>query len=130
MKAVYPDHTIAPSIETIFIDGYKFDICEFIKEARAEFNVRDKSRFFLMLEDNLLPFKQPNEQRLKAFGEYGVWGESICGDKAFLKSFIKDFEKDLEAVAMWQKRAEKSPVFTSRYNDRKIAFNERCGVKI
>ena len=127
--AVYPDNTIAPSIETIFVDGYKFDICEFIKEAREEFAVSNVCRFFLTLEDELLPFRVPTTEAVNAFGEYNVWGRLLCADKAYWKSFIVDFENDLKAVFTWKERAAKSPVFTARYNERKSAFEKRWGVK-
>ena len=90
LKMIYPDYTVAPVIETIFVEGYKFEICEFIKEARKEFNVRDSSRFFLFFEDGL--FKENiYKPMISVVGGKRIWGEAICKDKAFLKKTIESF---------------------------------------
>ena len=130
MKAVYSSNEIAPVKETIFINGFKFEICEFIKEAREEFSVRDKSRFFLMLEDSFLPFMFPKSEYVKIFGVYAVWGEMMCKDLAFLKTFISDFENDIKAVETLKRRSEKSEVFSSQYKERKDKFINRWGVQL
>ena len=102
-RITYPSHTIAPVVETIFVEGYKFEICEFIKEARKEFNVRDSSRFFLYFEDSLhldnlyLPM-------VSIFGSKQIWGEAICKDKAYHIDTISRFEKKISLLKKYREK--------------------------
>ena len=113
LKMIYPNYTVAPVIETIFVEGYKFEICEFIKEARKEFNVRDSSRFFLFFEDGL--FKENiYKPMISVVGGKRIWGEAICKDKAFLKKTIESFEKKISRLKkMREKNANGAKFYTA-----------------
>ena len=113
LKMIYPDYTVAPVIETIFVEGYKFEICEFIKEARKEFNVRDSSRFFLFFEDGL--FKEDiYKPMISVVGGKRIWGEAICKDKAFLKKTIESFEKKISRLKkMREKNSNGAKFYTA-----------------
>lgn len=91
----YPDITIAPVVETIYVDGYKFEICEFIKEAFADFGIKPKCRFFLFIEDRLHNENVFNKH-ISVFGGEKIWGALICADKDFHKKTIKSFESKIE----------------------------------
>ena len=106
----YPSHTIAPVIETIFVEGYKFEICEFEKQAREEFAVRDKSRFFLYFEDSLF---QENFylQMVSIFGTKKIWGNAICKDKSFLIGIISGFENKLNNLKKYREKNAKGAKF-------------------
>lgn len=101
----YPHHTIAPSVETIFVDGYKFDICEFKGEqAQKEYGINKKSRFFLMVEDEYF-----NLETLEKGGEKlgdDIWS-IYCADKAHWKHFITEFEAKLFHIKKLKERAER-----------------------
>ena len=99
----YPDYTIAPVVETIFIEGYKFEICEFQKESRKEFGVRDKSRFFLFFEDRLLQ-EEIYLPMVSVFGSKEIWGDFICKDKAFHKDTITRFELRLNILKKYREK--------------------------
>ena len=110
MKMIYPDYTVAPVIETIFVEGYKFEICEFIKEARIEFNVRDSSRFFLFFEDGLFN-ENIYKPMISVLGSKSIWGEVICKDKAFLKSTVKSFETKISRLKKYKEKNAKGAKF-------------------
>ena len=105
-----PSHTIAPVVETIFVEGYKFEICEFIKEARKEFNVRDSSRFFLYFEDGL--FKEDiYKPMISVVGGKRIWGEAICKDKAYHMDTISRFEKKISLLKKYREKNAKGAKF-------------------
>ena len=113
MKMIYPNYTVAPVIETIFVEGYKFEICEFIKEARKEFNVRDSSRFFLFFEDGLFN-ENIYKPMISVFGSKSIWGEAICKDKAYLKKTIESFEKKISRLKkMREKNSNGAKFYTA-----------------
>ena len=106
----YPSHTIAPVAETIFVEGFKFEICEFEKQAREEFAVKDKSRFFLYFEDSLF---QENLylQMVSIFGTKKIWGNAICKDKAYHMDTIYRFEKKISLLKKYRERNAKGAKF-------------------
>ena len=109
----YPDHTIAPVIETIFVDGFKFEICEFEKQAREEFQVKDKTRHFLYFEDSLF---QENLYfpMVSILGTKKIWGNAICKDKAFLIDIISGFENKLNKLKKYRyKNANGAKFYTA-----------------
>ena len=112
-RMTYPNYTIAPVVETIFVEGYKFEICEFQKEARKEFGVKDKSRYFLYFEDSLF---QENLYlpMVYIFGSKEIWGNAICKDKAFLKSTIVSFENKISMLKKYhEKNANGAKFYTA-----------------
>lgn len=124
LKMIYPNYTVAPVIETIFVEGYKFEICEFIKEAREEFNVRDSSRFFLFFEDGL--FKENiYKPMISIVGSKRIWGEAICKDKEFLKKTIESFEKKISRLKkMREKNSNGAKFYTADLEKEiEITFN-------
>lgn len=121
MKAItYPHHTLAPVIETIFIDGFKFEICEFNTEiARKEYNVDKSKRFFLVVEDNFY-----NHNWLEQYG--AIIGDKVwrmyCSDKSVIQAIINDFEDALNSIETWSKRASK--IAEGKYNSPMVKVNE------
>ena len=112
-RMTYPDYTIAPVVDTIFIEGFKFEICEFEKQARKEFSVRDSSRYFLFFEDSLF---QENLYlpMISVFGAKEIWGNAICKDKAFLKSTIASFENKISMLKKYyEKNANGAKFYTA-----------------
>ena len=109
-RITYPDYTIAPVVETIFIEGYKFEICEFEKQAREEFAVKDKSRFFLYFEDRLF---QENLylQMVSIFGTKKIWGNAICKDKSYHIDTISRFEKKISLLKKYREKNAKGAKF-------------------
>ena len=106
----YPSHTIAPVIETIFVKGFKFEICEFEKQAREEFAVKDKSRFFLYFEDSLF---QENLYlpMVSIFGTKKIWGNAICKDKSYHIDTISRFEKKISLLKKYREKNAKGAKF-------------------
>ncbi|WP_407489178.1 hypothetical protein [Elizabethkingia anophelis] len=116
----HPHYTVAPVVDTIFIDGFQFEICEFNTEnARKEFGVSKMSRFFLMIEGNYF-----NNEALEK-GGYSI-GDDIwsiyCKDRQFINSLISDFEQKLESIDKWQKRA--SRIKEGKYNSAQITVDK------
>ena len=126
LKMIYPDYTVAPVIETIFVEGYKFEICEFEKQAREEFQVKDKTRYFLYFEDSLF---QENLYlpMVSIFGTKKIWGEAICKDKAFLKKTIESFEKKISRLKkMREKNSNGAKFYTADLEKEiEIMFNDK-----
>ena len=111
-KLTYPDYTVAPVVETIFIDGFQFEICEFKTEsARDEFGIKKTSRFFLLTDGHFFN----NEGLLNGASLIGndVWS-AYCTDRQFIKNLISEFETKLESIEKWQKRA--SIIKEGQYN--------------
>lgn len=125
-EITYPSHTIAPVVETIFVEGFKFEICEFIKEARKEFNVRDSSRFFLFFEDGLF---QENiyKPMISLVGGKRIWGEAICKDKAYHIDTISRFEKKISLLNKYRERNAKGANFYT--DDLEKELFSKLGVK-
>ena len=109
-RITYPSHTIAPVVETIFVEGYKFEICEFIKEARKEFNVRDSSRFFLFFEDSLF-LEKIYLPMVSIFGSKQIWGNAICKDRAYHMDTISRFEKKISLLKKYRERNARGAKF-------------------
>lgn len=116
----HPNYTVAPVVETIFIDGFQFEICEFNTEsARKEFGISKASRFFLMIEGNYF-----NNDSLEKGGSMigdAIWS-AYCKDRKFINDLISDFEKKLEAIEKWQERA--SRIKEGRYNTFQITVEK------
>ena len=106
----FPSHSIAPAIETIFVEGFKFEICEFEKQAREEFAVKDKSRFFLYFEDRLF---QENLYlpMVSIFGTKKIWGNAICKDKSYHIDTISRFEKKISLLKKYREKNAKGAKF-------------------
>lgn len=116
----HPHYTVAPVVETIFIDGFQFEICEFNTEsARKEFGVSKASRFFLMIEGNYFN----NESLEKGGSSIGddIWS-MYCKDRQFINNLILDFEQKLEAIEKWQERA--SRIKEGKYNSPQITVDK------
>ena len=109
-RITYPSHTIAPVVETIFVEGFKFEICEFSKDARAEFGVRDKSRYFLYFEDSL-HLENLYLPMVSVFGSKQIWGEAICKDKAYHMDTISRFEKKISLLKKYRERNARGAKF-------------------
>ena len=109
-RITYPDYTIAPVVETVFIEGYKFEICEFQKEARKEFGVRDKSRYFLYFEDSLY-LENIYLPMVSVFGSKEIWGNAICKDKAYHIDTISRFEKKISLLKKYREKNAKGAKF-------------------
>ena len=109
-KMTYPDHTVAPVVKTIFVEGFKFEICEFEKQAREEFAVKDKSRFFLYFEDSLF---QENLYlpMVSIFGTKKIWGNAICKDKSYHIDTISRFEKKISLLKKYRERNARGAKF-------------------
>ncbi|HFK5596393.1 hypothetical protein HZP35_18710 [Elizabethkingia anophelis] len=121
MKSLtYPHYTVAPVIETVFVDGFQFEICEFNTEsARKEFGISKVSRFFLMIEGNYF-----NNESLEKGGSLigdDIWS-TYCKDRQFINNLILDFEQKLEAIEKWQERA--SRIKEGNYNSFQITANK------
>ena len=126
LKMIYPDYTVAPVIETIFVEGYKFEICEFQKEARKEFAVKDKSRFFLYFEDSLF-LENIYLPMVSVFGSKGIWGNAICKDKAYHMDTISRFEKKISLLKKYrEKNANGAKFYTA---DLEQALFSKFGVQ-
>ena len=116
----YPHYTVAPVVETIFIDGFQFEICEFNTEsARKEFGVRKSSRFFLMIEGKY--FNNDSLEKGASLIGDDIWA-AYCNDRQFINNLILDFEKKLEAIKKWQERA--SRIKEGKYNSFLITVEE------
>ena len=109
-RITYPSHTIAPVVETIFVEGFKFEICEFEKQSREEFSVRDKSRYFLYFEDSLY-LENIYLPMVSIFGSKEIWGNAICKDKAFFIDIIYGFENKLNKLKKYREKNAKGAKF-------------------
>lgn len=129
----YPHNTVAPVVETIFVEGFKFEICEFKGEqAQKEFGVSKKSRFFLMVEDEYFNLETLENGGKKIGNE--IWS-IYCADKAHLKSFITEFENKLQLIERLTERALriKPGIYNSPYNqinDMKANIKKRYGINL
>lgn len=116
----HPHYTLAPVVETIFIDGFKFEICEFNTEAaRNEFGVSKASRFFLMIEGNYFN-NEGLEKGATLIGD-DIWS-GYCKGREFINNLISDFEQKLEAIEKWQERA--SRIKEGKYNSPQITVDK------
>lgn len=101
----FPGETVTPSVETIYIEGYKFDICEFNTDiARSEFKVKKAARFFLIVEDSFYNYSTL-ERGMSLIG-VDIW-ETYCASKAEINALIKDFENKIQVLKKWQERADR-----------------------
>lgn len=116
----HPHYTVAPVVETIFINGFQFEICEFNTEyARKEFCVSKSSRFFLMIEGKY--FNNDSLEKGASLIGNDIWA-AYCNDRQFINNLILDFEKKLEAIKKWQERA--SRIKEGKYNSFLITVEE------
>ena len=116
----HPHYTVAPVVETIFINGFQFEICEFNTEsARKEFGVSKSSRFFLMIEGKY--FNNDSLEKGASLIGNDIWA-AYCNDRQFINNLILDFEKKLEAIKKWQERA--SRIKEGKYNSFLITVEE------
>lgn len=110
-QLTYPHHSILNEAETIFSNGVKFQILEFIKEAQSDFNIEHKNRFFLLIDDcyyahnSLLDF---------ANLDVNLAWRRYCTDKAFLKSIISDIENVMDSINSLEEKSSK--VKEGKYN--------------
>ena len=93
----YPSATAAPSIETLFVNGFKFDICELDKSAYNM--IADKKfRFFLCCEDQIIGIDSAN----KYFEKTGdVRWDLFCFSKSDCMDRINKVQSDLETIQKW-----------------------------
>ena len=109
-RITYPSHTIAPVVETIFVEGFKFEICEFEKQSREKFSVRDKARYFLYFEDSLY-LENIYLPMVSVFGSKQIWGDAICKDKAYHMDTISRFEKKISLLKKYREKNAKGAKF-------------------
>lgn len=116
---VYPHHSILNEVETIFVNGIKFQILEFIKEAHKDFNIDKSRRFFLTIEDeyfahsSLVDFHNVNKET--------AW-RLYCNEKSFLMSIIDDISSEMDAIDRLKERA--SRVKEGKYNPFQIKIDD------
>lgn len=110
----FPHPTVCPSVETIFVDGVKFDICEFnTEDARKEFGIFDKRRrFILYVEDELfnldLILKTAEDLSLNGLDCNKVWAWT-AGAKSDMKYYINQFEESLNRLKRLEDKQIKYP---------------------
>ena len=87
---IYPSNTAAPSIETIFVNGVRFDLCEVCREGYNMLNDA-KYRFFVVVEESHIINYEGAEKWFNATGETR-WG-LFCYTKADCKKYVSQFEE-------------------------------------
>ena len=112
----HPHYTVAPVVETIFIDGFLFEICEFNTElARKEFGINKLNRYFLVIEGKYF-MNDILEEKGNLIGD-DIWSW-YCKDKQHIKVLISEFEQKLESIEKWENRALK--IKDGKYNSPQI----------
>lgn len=115
---IYPHHSIINEVEVIFINGVKFEICEFVKEAYLDFNIDKSRRFFLKVEDyfylhkNLIDFAELDANL--------AW-RRYCSDKSLLKNIITDIENIMDSIDRLKDKS--SNIKEGKYNPFDIKIN-------
>lgn len=101
---IYTSVTTAPVIDTIFVNGIKFDICEIIKECYDMLDSK-KSRFFVVVEDSFIYGENIAADYAKVTGE-SRWG-FFCKTKAECVSYINSIEKEISTYIEYTKKSKK-----------------------
>jgi hypothetical protein len=103
MSILAPHFTTTKVIDTLFVDGMKFDIREVEKCIMDEVSVNKKQRFFLCLEDKIIGF----ESSLGFFAETGEsrW-DFFCHTKQVCKDMVNEFDKMIEDRKKWSNKGD------------------------
>lgn len=106
MKAqmTYPSETVAPSIQTEFVNGVKFDICEVVKEAHNML-YNSRNRFFLCVEDTFI-YKYAGAEKFFAATGKTRW-DMFCMTKGECIDLINEYQAAYESITALYKKAEK-----------------------
>jgi len=109
----YPHETVAPSIETLFVDGIRFDICEVIPSAYDmlyDFAGKKKpsNRFFVCVEERWI-YKWDYANEMAQF--HGDTWRHFCFTKSECKSYVMDFQNAIDFINKQYERIDRSPNF-------------------
>jgi len=121
--ATYPSSTVAPSIETLFVNGIKFDICELIKEA-YDMIVDKRFRYFVCVEDNHIVQFSACEKYFQVTGETR-W-DFFCITKGECIAWVNDYQQQCDKVASYNQSLAKKPLMRQMIAPKIQAINERC----
>lgn len=128
MSLVHPHHTITNVVETLFVEGFKFEIVEFQKIAYKDFGINNsKSRFYLVVEDAVR-----NMSILKRYVE--KTGENdwsiICADKQHWVDFVHSVQDNFDTLKRYQDRNERTGKFAIDVARCKRNIFNRTGLSI
>ena len=108
----YPSADSAPSIETIFIDGHRFDICE-VQECHFDLLLpagnfkKPGGRFFVAVENDFI-VNYRHTEKLHAAGIENRW-DFFCLAKSDCKDIIKQFEEAVKSLNSMRASLDKHP---------------------
>lgn len=112
---LFPGNGSADSIETIFVDGYRFDICE-VKPDFYEYLApsgkfkQPAERFFVEVENKHI-INYAHAERLHLIGVKNRW-DIFCTGKSVVKRYITMFETYLADYKRMTELLDTNPKFT------------------
>lgn len=126
---IYPSATSAPSVETMFIEGVKFDICEVVP---GLYNMlqpglngkKPGSRFFICVEDNFICRYSASEQYFKETGQ-ARWDFFAMG-RAECRAYVLQYEESCNKVARLQESMSKRTNSVTMYQPMIDKENDLC----
>ncbi len=134
---LYPGSGSATSIETIFIDGYRFDICEVMSHCYEYLAPKGKysrpmGRFFVEVEERHV-IRYHHTEKLHAAGMENRW-DFFCMDKSSAKAKVAEFETMPNDYNRLVDALEKKPMFTfslqPKIDSLKTRIFEVYGIKL
>lgn len=131
----YPSASTCPSVKTIFVEGYKFDICE-VGQCHYDMLLPDKfkkpsGRFFVAVDDNfIVGFKFVEDLHEK--GVENRW-EMFCTSLSDAKYKIEQFEKllfDFNRInALVEKHPNRKSMYQPKIESIRKSILERYNIK-
>ena len=104
---IYPSPTAAPSVETLFVNGVKFDICE-VDKAGYDMLLSPRNRFFICVEDNHICGYEIAEKFFQKTNE--IRWDLFCKTKGECISLVHEFSNAYDSIIKLNQRAKEKPL--------------------
>lgn len=129
---IFPGNSAVVNNETIFVEGFRFDICEvapshyeFLNVGTAKGSSKPAGRFFLSVEEShIVNYNIAADWHSKT-GEcrYGFF----CASKSDCKRWISDFEKEFAIVSKSNPKTEEG---IAKLKSKKNWIKHRYGITV
>lgn len=130
---IFPGNGATVNNETIFVEGFRFDICEVAPSHYEYLNPgtttrgasKPASRFFLSVEENFIVNYQIAVKWHSQTGQCRY--DWFCAAKSDCKRWIADFEKELAII---ERAAPKTEEGIAKLQAKKNWVKERFGIRL